>query len=153
MKQKSTKHKIACRKGVQGIPFKSAEYDPGILENEREREREAQKNISYQRSEFVFCNRNGGPLDYRQVNRKVWHPLLRHLGLQSRRAYHSRHTAATLWLSAGENPEWIARQLGHATTEMLFRVYSRYVPNMTRRDGSAFEDMLTKFNAQELTYE
>jgi integrase len=26
---------------------------------------------------------------------------------------------------------------------MLFRVYSRYVPNLTRRDGSAFERMLT----------
>ena len=54
------------------------------------------------------------------------------LGLKPRRAYQTRHTAATLWLSAGENPEWIARQLGHSTTEMLFRVYSRYIPNVTR---------------------
>jgi len=59
-----------------------------------------------------------------------------------RRPYQCRHTAATLWLGAGENPEWIARQLGHTTTEMLFRVYSRYVPNLTRRDGSAFERLL-----------
>jgi integrase len=53
-----------------------------------------------------------------------------------------RHTAATLWLASGEAPEWIARQLGHASTEMLFRIYSRYVPNLTRRDGSAFERLL-----------
>jgi integrase len=53
-----------------------------------------------------------------------------------------RHTAATLWLAAGEAPEWIARQLGHASTEMLFRVYSRYVPNLTRRDGSAIDRLL-----------
>jgi integrase len=46
-------------------------------------------------------------------------------------------------LGAGENPEWIAMQLGHSTTEMLFRVYSRYVPNLTRRDGSAFERLLS----------
>jgi integrase len=26
---------------------------------------------------------------------------------------------------------------------MLFRVYSRYVPNLTRKDGSAFERLLT----------
>lgn len=96
-----------------------------------------------QRSEFVFCNREGQPLDYKNVNNRVWKPLLRHLGLQLRRPYQCRHTAATLWLGAGENPEWIARQLGHTTTEMLFRVYSRYVPNLTRRDGSAFERMLT----------
>ncbi|HOI66111.1 MAG TPA: site-specific integrase, partial [Thiomonas arsenitoxydans] len=47
-----------------------------------------------------------------------------------------------LWLAAGENPEWIARQMGHTSTEMLFKVYSRYVPNLTRRDGSAFERLL-----------
>jgi len=26
--------------------------------------------------------------------------------------------------------------------EMLFKVYSKYVPNLTRRDGSAFEKFL-----------
>jgi integrase len=39
--------------------------------------------------------------------------------------------------------------MGHTTTEMLFRVYSRYVPNLTRRDGSAFERLLiNEFNAK-----
>ncbi|QEL66534.1 integrase [Oryzomicrobium terrae] len=93
-------------------------------------------------SELVFCNREGKALDYKNVTKRVWKPLLRHLGLKDRRPYQCRHTAATLWLGAGENPEWIARQLGHTTTEMLFRVYSRYVPNLTRRDGSAFERLL-----------
>ena len=96
---------------------------------------------------FVFCNAQGKPWDYHDVSRRVWHPLLRHLGLATRKPYQTRHTAATLWLAAGENPEWIARQMGHATTEMLFRVYSRYVPNLTRRDGSAFEDLLKNHNA------
>jgi integrase len=32
--------------------------------------------------------------------------------------------------------------MGHTTTEMLFRIYSRYVPNLTRKDGSAFERLL-----------
>lgn len=56
--------------------------------------------------------------------------------------YETRHTAATFWMAAGENPEWIARQMGHINTEMLFKVYSRFVPNLTRQDGSAFERML-----------
>ena len=101
-----------------------------------------QYNYTSQRSEFVFCNRKGGPLDYRLVNRRIWHPTLMILGITPRRAYQTRHTAATLWLAAGENPEWIARQMGHSTTEMLFRVYSRYVPDITRRDGSAFEQLI-----------
>ena len=94
-------------------------------------------------SKFVFCNREGKPLDYKNVTNRVWKSLLRHLGLAYRRPYQCRHTAATLWRASGEAPEWIARQLGHTTTEMLFRVYSRYVPNLTRRDGSAFERLLT----------
>ena len=95
---------------------------------------------------FVFCNTQGQPLNYNNVAKRVWYPLLRHLKLLPRKPYQSRHTAATLWLAAGENPEWIARQLGHATTDMLFRVYSRYVPNITRQDGSAFEALLQEFN-------
>jgi len=93
-------------------------------------------------SEFVFCNRNGTPIDNQNFLNRVWSPLLRHLDIPHRRAYQMRHTAATLWLASGEAPEWIARQLGHTSTEMLFRVYSRYVPNLTRRDGSAMERLL-----------
>lgn len=93
-------------------------------------------------SEYVFCNREGNPLDNKNFTDRVWYPLLRHLGLAERRPYQMRHTAATLWLAAGENPEWIARQLGHTTTEMLFKVYSRFVPNLTRQDGSAMERLL-----------
>lgn len=93
---------------------------------------------------FVFCSRDGSPLDQANVTNRVWYPLLRLLGLKKRRPYQTRHTAATLWLAAGENPEWIARQMGHASTEMLFKVYSRYVPNLTRQDGSAFERLITQ---------
>lgn len=92
--------------------------------------------------DFVFCSRNGSPLSHNNVTKRVWYPLLRHLGLRERRPYQTRHTAATLWLASGESPEWIARQMGHTTTEMLFRVYSRFVPNLTRQDGSAFERLI-----------
>ena len=86
--------------------------------------------------------REYGPLEHANVTKRVWYPLLAHLDLRKRSPYQTRHTAATLWLAAGENPEWIARQMGHSSTEMLFRVYSRFVPNLTRQDGSAFERML-----------
>jgi integrase len=91
---------------------------------------------------YVFCNQAGQPINNQNFLNRVWNPLLRHLGLDHRRAYQMRHTAATLWLASGEAPEWIARQLGHTSTEMLFRVYSRYVPNLTRQDGSAMERLL-----------
>lgn len=92
--------------------------------------------------DYVFCNRQGLPIDNKNFSDRVYYPLLRHLGLDRRRPYQMRHTAATLWLASGEAPEWIARQLGHANTQMLFQVYSRYVPNLTRRDGSAIDRLL-----------
>ncbi|OIQ79866.1 tyrosine recombinase XerC [mine drainage metagenome] len=100
-------------------------------------------------SEFVFCNLDAQPLDVNNMTKRVWYPLLRHLGIEPRNPYQSRHTAATLWLASGEAPEWIARQLGHSNTEMLFRVYSRFVPNLTRQDGSAFERLLLQSGATE----
>lgn len=102
----------------------------------------AQEKVTLGKCDYVFCTRNLTPLDNKNVTDRVWYPLLRHLNLERRRAYQTRHTAATLWLASGEAPEWIARQMGHTTTEMLFRVYSRYVPNLTRKDGSAFERLL-----------
>jgi integrase len=96
------------------------------------------------KSEYVFCNLKSQPLDNKNFSDRVWYPLLEDLELKRRRPYQMRHTAATLWLASGEAPEWIARQLGHTSTEMLFRVYSRYVPNLTRQDGSAMERLLAQ---------
>lgn len=102
-----------------------------------------QYEVSGKKSEYVFCDKTGGPLDYANVTTRIWLPALKHLGLKRRRAYQTRHTTATLWLAAGENPEWIARQMGHSTTKMLFTVYSRFVPNLTRQDGSAFDRLIS----------
>jgi integrase len=110
--------------------------DP-VLEAMRE-----QFTVTGHMDEFVFCNRAGEALDHRNVTKRIWYPTLKLLGIKPRRPYQTRHTTATLWLAAGENPEWIARQMGHTSTEMLFTVYSRYVPNLTRNDGSAFERLL-----------
>lgn len=88
---------------------------------------------------FVFCKADGKPFNYQTISRVVWEPMLERLKLKYRNPYQTRHTFATLLLAAGESPEWIAQQMGHTTTTMLFRVYSRYVPNLTRQDGSAFD--------------
>jgi integrase len=94
--------------------------------------------------EFVFVNNAGRPLKLDNVTKRVWYPLLKFVGLEKRNPYQLRHTAATLWLGSGENVEWIANQMGHSNTEMLFRVYSRFIPNLTRRDGSEADRMFSK---------
>lgn len=104
-------------------------------------------------SRFVFCSRDGTPFQYSNVTNRVWYPTLQRLNLKKRTAYQTRHTTATFWLGAGENPEWIARQMGHSNTKMLFTIYSRFVPNLTRKDGSAFEKMLTVLGMQEESHD
>lgn len=102
---------------------------------------------------YVFPNAVGEAMDNHNFTNRVWYPLLRLLNLKKRRPYQMRHTAATLWLAAGENPTWIARQLGHTSLEMLFRTYARWVKDMTRKDGSAFEKLLEASNASNATEE
>lgn len=98
-------------------------------------------------SDYVFCQNNGEPINYRNMANRVWHPTLKATKLRRRKPYQTRHTAATLWLAAGESPEWIARQMGHTSTKMLFGIYSRFIPNVTHQDGSAFERLLTQSGA------
>lgn len=93
--------------------------------------------------QYVFHSRYGNPIINTNFNDRIWKPLLRLCGIKYRRPYQMRHTCATLWLAAGESPQWIANQLGHTTTEMLFRTYGRYVPNLLRRDGVAFDRLVS----------
>lgn len=103
---------------------------------------EEQKARAMPNCPWIFHTVHGNPIDVVNFTNRVWYPLLRHMGLTKRPPYQMRHTAATLMLAAGENPEWVASVLGHSTTEMLFRVYSRFIPNLTRNDGRAFTGLL-----------
>jgi integrase len=104
---------------------------------------EQQRKITPLDREWVFSAPEGGPIDARNFCKRVWAPLLKHLGLPYRRPYQTRHTAATLMLAAGEQPQFVSSILGHSSTQMLYSTYSRYVRNMTRRDGSAMAQMLS----------
>ncbi|MBW8311267.1 MAG: site-specific integrase [Rhizobium sp.] len=103
---------------------------------------ETQRTRAVEGCPWVFHSQYGNPMDAVNFTNRIWYPLLRNLGLKQRPPYQMRHTAATLMLAAGENPEWVANVLGHSTTEMLFRVYSRFVPNLTRNDGLAFAGLV-----------
>ncbi len=93
-------------------------------------------------SPFVFTNPKGKPLDTHYVSQKLWYPTLKKAGLKRRRPYETRHTAAVLHIAAHENPLYISQMLGHSDTRLLFDVYAPYVANASRRDGSAFSEMM-----------
>lgn len=65
--------------------------------------------------------------DEQRQRRLYWTPTLRALQMRHRDAYQTRHTFATTLLMGGVNPAYIARQLGHASLAMVFKVYTRWI--------------------------
>jgi integrase len=88
-------------------------------------------------ADYLFTGPDGGRFNINFV-REVWHKTLTAAKLRRRTMYQTRHSFASNALAAGENPAWVSGMLGHNGPEILFTVYSRYIPNLTRRDGSAF---------------
>jgi integrase len=89
---------------------------------------------------YVFINTAGRPILQDKL-RELWSRTVRRSQLLYRRMYETRHTFASWALAAGELPEWVARTLGHVNTSMVYNTYGRYIPNLTRQDGSAFEGL------------
>jgi integrase len=64
----------------------------------------AQRARSMLKSDFVFVNERGGPLDETNLRERTWRRVLRRAGLRYRPLYHCRHTYATLELVNLEHP-------------------------------------------------
>ena len=103
------------------------------------------KNIQFnQSSDFVFCTSEGKHVNNNNICARIWHPMLRLLNLKPRKLYQTRHTTASFWLASGESPEWIAKQMGHNSTALLFSTYSRFIANNTQKDGARFDSFLSQ---------
>jgi integrase len=94
-------------------------------------------------SPYVFINTQGRPILQDKL-RELWARAMKKSGLKYRRMYECRHTFASWALGAGELPEWVARTLGHVDTSMIYKTYGRYIRNLIRADGTAFERLYAK---------
>ena len=56
-----------------------------------------------------------------------WATMIRRSKMRYRKPYQTRHTFASTLLSAGENPLYVAKQMGHKDTTMLTRHYSKWI--------------------------
>jgi integrase len=132
LRVRRTRQRTGCNEPKTADSTRDLDLLPPVMEALRR-----QHAVFGERSPYVFCTARGTARDHNLITRRVWYPTLDRLRLARRSPYQTRHTFATLMLAAGENPEWIARQLGHVDTTLLFTVYSRFVRNLTRQDGSA----------------
>lgn len=102
-----------------------------------------QKTHTFLAGQHVFLNPVTGerftdtaaPLDV------VWRPTLKALGIRHRDARQTRHTFATMCLTAGMNPAYVSKQMGHTNPRMFFEVYSKWI------DGAASDREKAKMDA------
>jgi integrase len=74
---------------------------------------------------LVFANERGGLLDYNNLVRRHFKPLLKAAGIDSsHRLYNLRHTCATLLLQDGENVVTVSRRLGHSKVSQTLDTYA-----------------------------
>lgn len=80
--------------------------------------------------------RTGAPwLGDKQIREWHWRPALKRAGVRYRYPYQTRHTYASTLLSAGENPVWVASQMGHKDWVMIVRTYGRWIPSVDPTAG------------------
>lgn len=75
------------------------------------------------------------------IRKTMWVPAMKKAGVRYRRPYQTRHTYASMMLSAGEHPMWVAKQMGHASWLMIAQVYGRWMPSADIRAGSKAEEL------------
>lgn len=113
----------------------------------------AQKAFTYLANQEVFQNpRTGerwagdGP-----IRKTLWMYALKKAGVRYRRPYQTRHTYASMMLSAGEHPMWVAQQMGHSDWTMIARIYGRWMPSADYNAGEKAEVMWRPIDMQDFT--
>jgi integrase len=117
--------------GVEKAPKTAAGVRDVDLNHEAVAALIEQKPVSAAAGGHVFLNpRTGQPWTTdAQLRKTFWMPLLaRAAGVRYRNPYQCRHTFASGLLTAGQNPWYVAEQLGHVDVQMVFRIYGRFIP-------------------------
>jgi integrase len=77
------------------------------------------------------------------IRTTVWRRALAAAKVRYRGPNQLRHTYASWMLSAGEQPMWVARQMGHKDWGMIRKVYGRWIPSVDPDAGSRAVEKIT----------
>lgn len=101
-----------------------------------------QKQYSHEKGKAVFLNpATGRRWTGDSPIRKLWVKILKTADIRYRRPYQTRHTYASMMLSAGENPMWVAQQMGHHDWTMIAKIYGRWMPSANEHAGQKAESI------------
>jgi len=115
---------------------------------------QTQRAYTFLHSDHVFHNpRTNEPWKGdKSIREAAWIPALKRAGVRYRRPYQTRHTYASMMLSAGENPAWIAGQMGHSDLYMVFRVYGKWIKDADPQAGLKAVEMFNKNAGKKLAF-
>ena len=74
------------------------------------------------------------------IRKTLWVHALKRAGVRYRRPYQTRHTYASMMLMSGEDPRFIAAQLGHTDWTFTARVYARWIHDDAGSVGEKFAE-------------
>ncbi|SNU84482.1 Site-specific recombinase XerC [Pandoraea sputorum] len=99
---------------------------------------QAQKALTFLSEEdgAIFKDRSGERFTGANHIWRIWQSALKRADMRYRNPYQTRHTYASMMLSAGEHPMWVAKQMGHADWTMIARVYGRWMPAADEEAGN-----------------
>ncbi len=77
------------------------------------------------------------------MRNSFWNALIKETGLRHRGPNQCRHTFASQMLSSGAvTVDWVANQLGHTSTQMIWRHYGKWIPEDEANIIGLLEDAL-----------
>ena len=83
------------------------------------------------------------------IRRTLWIHALKKAGVRYRNPYQTRHTYASMMLSAGESLPWLSSQLGHSNVLTTAKIYAKFMPSAQPNAGNkAVKVFGTKTNIQ-----
>jgi integrase len=109
--------------GKQKVPKTEFALRDAEMTEEMEPCYQRQKARSYLKYKFVWVTEEGSPIDVSNFRSRVWEPLIKKAEIRYRYPNQARHTFATKHIAAGDDPTWIAKQMG-TSLEMLFGTYT-----------------------------
>ena len=75
---------------------------------------------------------------------EAWGTTLKNAKVRYRNPYQTRHTYASMMLSAGQSEMWVAKQMGHSDTASIRRNYGRWIAPPDSDAGSRAVEKFSK---------